>query len=189
VAIGDLNFTSTQEVPPLAPTGRAPPSAPTGRAPPLPPAARAPPSAPVVPAAVSSSEQGLDPFDTSPFASDVQETSSAHKETIEGGSRRRRRQSHIGSVLEDYVEFKKDQTNKAMNAIEEKRRHEEEYSVEKCLEELNAMDGLTDEDKAYGMNVFETQANREMFMKSKNHRARLIWLKRKIAQVLCCYTV
>ncbi|KAJ1270063.1 hypothetical protein BS78_06G025900 [Paspalum vaginatum] len=190
VAIGDLNFTSTQEVPPSAPTGRAPPLPLAARAPPLPPAplappsastAIAPPSAPVVPSAISSSEQGLAPFDTSPFASNVQETSSAHKETIEGGSRWRRRQSHIGSVLEDYVEFKKDQTNKAMNALEEKRRREEEYSVEKCLEELDAMDGLTDEDKAYGMNVFETEANREMFMKSKNHRARLIWLKRKIA--------
>ncbi|WVZ51088.1 hypothetical protein U9M48_002267 [Paspalum notatum var. saurae] len=195
VAIGDLNFTSTQEVPLLAPaipSGRAPPSAPTGRAPPSAPAALAPPSAPatlappsapVVPSAVSSSEQGLAPFDTSPFASDVQEISSAHKENVEGSGRRKRRQSHIGSVLEGYVEFRKDQTNKAMNAMDEKRRREEEYSVEKCLEELDAMDGLTDEDKAYGMNVFETEANREMFMKSKNHRARLIWLKRKITVI------
>ncbi|WVZ70172.1 hypothetical protein U9M48_018859 [Paspalum notatum var. saurae] len=107
----------------------APPLAPAARAPPLPPAAH------------------------------VQETLSAHKDTLESGSRRKRRQSHIGSVLEDYVEFKKDQTNKAMNAIDEKRRYEEEYSVEKCLEELDAMDGLTDENKAYGMNVFETESD------------------------------
>ncbi|KAJ1268284.1 hypothetical protein BS78_07G123600, partial [Paspalum vaginatum] len=180
VAIGDLNFTSTQEVPSLAPP-LAPAGPPAALTPPLAPATLAPPPAPLVPYAASSTEHGLAPFDTSPFGSDVQETSSAHKEITEGGSRRKRKQSHIGSVLEDYVEFKKDQSNKAMNAIDEKRRREEEYSVEKCLEKLDSMDELTDEDKAYGMNVFESEANREMFMKSKNHKAHLIWLKRKIA--------
>ncbi|KAJ1289324.1 hypothetical protein BS78_02G155500 [Paspalum vaginatum] len=174
VAIGDLNFTSTQGgAPPSARYTHAPPAQTTHAPPPArtthaPPPARTTPVPPSAARAAPAPPSAVASLTPAPPSAVPSATSSPHKETIEGGSRRKRRQNHIGSVLEDYVEFKKEQTSKAMNAIDEKRRREEEYCVEKCLEELDAMDGLI-------------EANREMFMKSKNHKARLIWLKRKIA--------
>jgi hypothetical protein len=52
--------------------------------------------------------------------------------------------------------------------------------MENCLDKVDRIDGLTDEDKSYAMEVFESVINREVFMRSKNHNARLLWLDRKI---------
>ena len=69
-------------------------------------------------------------FGNNPYASsfDGQGTSSARNEQneaqsapSEGGSGRKRKQSHIGYVLEDYVEFKKSQTSKTLEALNEKK--------------------------------------------------------------------
>jgi hypothetical protein len=67
-----------------------------------------------------------------------------------------------------------------MGAIFEKRNQEEEYSIEKCLDTVDAMEELTDEEKAITAEVFEKDMNRQMFMKQKNLNVRLIWLRRKI---------
>uniref|UniRef100_A0A0A9D3W4 No apical meristem-associated C-terminal domain-containing protein n=1 Tax=Arundo donax TaxID=35708 RepID=A0A0A9D3W4_ARUDO len=70
---------------------------------------------------------------TNPFASmfDGQETSSGHNESQsapsnvnsrdQGGSGRKRKQSHVGAALEEYVEFKKSQTKKTRDALDEKK--------------------------------------------------------------------
>uniref|UniRef100_K3ZAC5 Myb/SANT-like domain-containing protein n=1 Tax=Setaria italica TaxID=4555 RepID=K3ZAC5_SETIT len=62
----------------------------------------------------------------------------------EGGSGRKRKQSHIGSALEGYVEYKKSQTNKTLQAFEERKRSEKEFSVEKCVDQVVSMVELTD---------------------------------------------
>jgi rRNA maturation endonuclease Nob1 len=67
-----------------------------------------------------------------------------------------------------------------MEALLEKRAYEEEYSVEKCLDTADAMEELTDEEKAIAAEVFENDMNMQMFMKQKNLNVRLIWLRRKI---------
>ena len=104
LAIGDLNFTSTEHLEP----------------------------APLVvaPAALSDrSYRSASDFGTNPFASfDGLYVSSAHNEAdneaqsaplnqdfVQGASGgKKRKQSHIGSAIEDYVEFKKRQTSKTM---------------------------------------------------------------------------
>ena len=69
-----------------------------------------------------------------------------------------------------------------MEALNEKKKQDEEFSVDKCLDEVDAMK-LTDVEKAYAMNIFKTEINREIFMKTKNQTVRFIWLKRKINYV------
>jgi hypothetical protein len=190
VSTGDLNFTSTQQLPPYAPLS-VDTLAPPATVPPLAPPATVPPLAPpvsiptfVVPSARSTSEQTLHPFNTNPYDLDGQEMTSeaqsvlAIHEAIEGeGSKSRKRKlSHVGATLEDYVEFKKSQTNKALDALKE-------LSMRKCMKEMEAMDGFTDEEKSYVVEVFESEINREAFMSTMNHNVRRMWLKRKIRYV------
>jgi len=161
----------------------------------------APMSAPTVapmaaPAERSISEQSfhnvLRDFGNNPYASsfDGQGTSSARNEQneaqsapSEGGSGRKRKQSHIGSALEDYVEFKKSQTSKTLEALNEKKKHAEEFCFEKCADQVDSINELTNDEKSYAMELFESDTNREVFMKTKNPEVRLIWLKRKIRSV------
>ena len=171
VATGQLNFTSTQQLPPVI----IPPLAPPAIVPPAP--------SFVVPSARSTSEQTLHPFNTNPFDLDGQEmTSEAQSVSAihearegEGSKSRKRKQSHVGAALEDYVEFKKSQTNKALDALKE-------LSMRKCMKEMEAMDGFTDE-KSYAVEVFESEINREAFMSTMNHNVQRMWLKRKIRYV------
>jgi hypothetical protein len=99
---------------------------------------------------------------------------------------KKRKQSHIGSAIEDYVEFKKWQTSKTMEALNEKKRQNEEFSVQKCLDEMDSMVGLTDK-KSYALDIFKIEINRELFLKTKNQNVRFIWLKRQIRYVSSLY--
>ena len=172
VATRQLNFTSTQQLPPAI----IPPLAPPAIVPPAP--------SFVVPSARSTSEQTLHPFNTNPFDLDGQEmTSEAQSVSAihearegEGSKSRKRKQSHVGAALEDYVEFKKSQTNKTLDALKE-------LSMRKCMKEMEAMDGFTDEEKSYDVEVFESEINREDFISTMNHNVRRMWLKRKIRYV------
>jgi hypothetical protein len=94
----------------------------------------------------------------------------------EGSKSRKRKQSHVGAALEDYVEFKKSQTNKTLDALKE-------LSMRKCMKEMEAMDGFIDEEKSYVVEVFESEINREAFMSTMNHNVRRMWQKRKIRYV------
>jgi hypothetical protein len=176
VATGDLNFTSTQQMPPPSFIPVRPLTAPPGG--PL----AVPPSGPLATAFASTtahsnrstSEQSHSPLhpNTNPFSMDFQEISNeAQSRHVEGGNGRKRKQSQIGAAIESFVDFKR--SAKTLEGIEE-------VSMEKCLDKLDTIDGFTDEDRSYAMEVFESAINREVFMKSKNHNARLLWLKRKI---------
>ncbi|KAG2562607.1 hypothetical protein PVAP13_8KG273101 [Panicum virgatum] len=161
----------------------------------------APMAAPTVapmaaPAERSISEQSfhnvLRDFGNNPYASsfDGQGTSSARNEQneaqsapSEGGSGRKRKQSHIGSALVDCVEFKKSQTSKTLEALNEKKKRAEEFCFEKYADQVDSINELTNE-KSYAMELFESDTNREVFMKTKNPEVRLIWLKRKIRALI-----
>jgi hypothetical protein len=93
--------------------------------------------------------------------------------------RRKRKQSHIGAAIDGFVEFRKMQTSKTMEALSEKKKQDKAFSVGKCLDEVDAMQ-LTDVEKAYAMNIFKSEIDREVFMKMKNKTVRLIWLKQQI---------
>jgi hypothetical protein len=170
VATGDLNFTSTQQMPPPSFIPVRPLTAPPGG-----PLATASASA-TAHSNRSTSEQSHSPLHphTNPFSMDWQEISNeAQSRHEEGRNGRKRKQSQIGATIESFVDFKRSATSKTLEGIEE-------VSMEKCLDKLDRIDGFTDEDRSYAMEVFESAINREVFMKSKNHNARLLWLKRKI---------
>ncbi|WVZ99640.1 hypothetical protein U9M48_044906 [Paspalum notatum var. saurae] len=182
VATGELNFTSTA-------TDLAPPSAPSSR---------------------SASEQSLNPLSTNSLDLDGQETTSVLNLSTdaqsvpanpfntnepsgaqfvpsnpksrqgEGGSGRKRKQSHVGSAIESYVEFKKIQTAETLEALKEKKKQEEQFSISKCQDELKVMDELTAEEKSYALELFESATNREIFLTTTEHNVREIWLRRKI---------
>jgi sulfite reductase alpha subunit-like flavoprotein len=100
----------------------------------------------------------------------------------EGTKSRQRKQRHVGVALEDYVESKKNQTNKTLDALKEKRKDEEHLYMRKCMNEMEAMDGFTDE-KSYVVEVFESDINIETFLSTMNHIVRRMWLNRKIRYV------
>nr|TKW04260.1 hypothetical protein SEVIR_7G097400v2 [Setaria viridis]TKW04264.1 hypothetical protein SEVIR_7G097400v2 [Setaria viridis] len=129
-----------------------------------------PPSAPAPPPLVAPA--------VPPPAPPVERTQDSRQE--EGGSGRKRKQSHMGSALEGYVEYKKSQTSKTLQALEERKRRDEEFSVENCVDQVDAMIELTDEEKSYALDVFESETHGKIFITTKNPNVQLMWLKRKI---------
>jgi hypothetical protein len=101
----------------------------------------------------------------------------------EGGSGRKRKQSHVGLALERYVEFKKIQTTETLETLKDQKRQEEQFSISNCQVELKGMDGLTAKDKSYALVLFESAINREVFLATIEHDVTEIWLKRKIKYV------
>jgi lipopolysaccharide biosynthesis regulator YciM len=101
------------------------------------------------------------------------------------GSAKKRKKNHVASVLEDYLEHRKKQTEKTVEALLEMKSREEEYSIERCLDIVDALEELTDEEKAAAAEVFNNEVNREMFViaKQKIPNVGLIWLRRKIRYV------
>ena len=101
------------------------------------------------------------------------------------GSAKKRKKNHVASVLEDYLEHRKKQTEKTVEALLEMKSREEEYSIERCLDIVDALEELTDEEKAAAAEVFKNEVNREMFViaKQKIPNVGLIWLRRKIRYV------
>lgn len=98
------------------------------------------------------------------------------------GSGKKRKKSQVASVLDDYLEHKKNQTDKTVEAFLEKKTRGEE-SMDRCIHIFEAMEDLTDEEKAIAAEVFENELYREMFLKLTIHNVRLIWLRRKIRYV------
>ncbi|XP_066338136.1 uncharacterized protein [Miscanthus floridulus] len=176
VATGDLNFTSTEHLQPAPLVPIAAPAAP---------AALAALAAPVAPVAVSDSTSPGATFDGLDVSSARNEAQSApsNQDSVQGTSGgRKRKQSHIGAAIDGFVQFKKMQTSKTMEALNEKKKQDEAFSVDKCLDEVDAME-LTDVEKAYAMNIFKSEIDREVFMKMKNKNVRLIWLKQQISAI------
>jgi hypothetical protein len=143
------------------------------------PAALAAPAAPVAPAAVSDSTSLCATFDGLDVSSARNEAQSTGDSMQAASGGRKHKQSHIGAAIDGFVQFKKMQTSKTMEALNEKKKQDEQFSVDKCLDEVDTMQ-LTDVEKAYAMNIFKSEIDTEVFMKMKNKNVRLIWLKQQI---------
>ncbi|KAG0523586.1 hypothetical protein BDA96_07G135400 [Sorghum bicolor] len=180
VATGDLNFTSTEHLlpAPAAPLVPAAPAAPA--APPAPAAPAAPPAlaAPAAPAESTGLSTPFDGLDVSSAHNEAQSTG----ESNQGVSGGRKRKQSLGAAIDGFVQFKMTQTSKTMKALEEKKKQDEQFSVDKCLDEVDTMQ-LTNVEKAYAMNIFKSEIDREVFMKIKNKNVRLIWLKQQISAI------
>jgi hypothetical protein len=71
-------------------------------------------------------------------------------------------------VLDEYLEFKKDQSIMNLEDLKEQKRHEEEFLVANCVDVFEVMDDLTDEQKADALELFKCDLNRKLFIKTKN---------------------
>ncbi|CAD6225405.1 unnamed protein product [Miscanthus lutarioriparius] len=69
----------------------------------------------------------------------------------------------LQSLIAQVYLFKKMQTSKTMEALNEKKKQDESFSVNKCLDEVDTME-LTDVEKAYAMNIFKSKIDRECYL-------------------------
>jgi len=159
IATGDLNFTSTQSAPQRTEHRVEPtPQITEQRVEPAP--------------QRSMSEQSTDntipsrnPFNSGhPFSScldgigstEVQSAATNQTfEDVEGFSGRKRKQSQMAARLGDYIDFRKDQLEKSMKELNEKKKHEEDYSVQKCIDIVDAKEELNDKQKANYNELFQ----------------------------------
>ena len=77
----------------------------------------------------------------------------------------------------------KTRLKKTMKELNEKKKREDDYFVQKCIDIVDAIEELTDEQKADCNELFQSEMNRQIFVGTKNPKVRLIWLKKKISQV------
>ena len=61
----------------------------------------------------------------------------------------------MAARLGDYIGFRKDQIEKTMKELNEKKKHEEDYSVQKCIDIVDAIEELNDEQKANYNELFQ----------------------------------
>jgi hypothetical protein len=101
-------------------------------------------------------------------------------EDLDVTSGKKHKQSQVAAILGDYLGFRKAQIQKAQEAIEEKKKRKEDYSIEKCIDIVDAMEGLSDEEKVDANDVFENETHRKVFVGTKNPNVRLIWLKKRL---------
>ncbi|PWZ33854.1 hypothetical protein Zm00014a_026044 [Zea mays] len=106
--------------------------------------------------------------------------SNLNQEEQEDASGKKRKQTQTTAKLVELLEFRKNHIEKSMK---EKKEKEDDYCVEKCIDVVDSMKDLTDEQKADANELFQSEMNRRIFMKTKNLNVRLIWLKKKISQV------
>jgi len=78
----------------------------------------------------------------------------------------------MAAKISEFIEFRK-------IMIDEKKKQEDDYCVEKCIDVVDGMEDLTDEQKEDANELFQSEMNRQIFMKTKNPNVRLIWLKKK----------
>jgi hypothetical protein len=174
IATGDLNFTSTQPVPP--PLVPHPPQRSELQPEPNPRSSisNQPPQVPL-PSQISIGLGGVEGLEV--------DIGTHNLEDLDVTSGKERKQSQMAARLGDYLGFRKSQIQKAQEAIEEKKKREEDYSIEKCIDIVDATEGLFDEEKADANEVFENETHRKVFVGTKNPNVRLIWLKKKIARL------
>ena len=99
--------------------------------------------------------------------------SNLNLEDQEGASGNKiQKQSQMVAKISEFIEYRKIQ-------IDEKKKQEDDYCVEKCIDVVDGMEDLTDEQKADANELFQSEMNRQIFMMTKNPAVRLIWLKKK----------
>ncbi|WVZ94771.1 hypothetical protein U9M48_040630 [Paspalum notatum var. saurae] len=109
-----------------------------------------------------------------------EEPSSACSEHKGNGSGKKRKLSLAG-VLQSYVDFRTKQTKTFMDELDETTKPAGDYSIKNCLDLLESIKELSDEEKAQATNILKSEVNREIFVNFKNPNVRLLWVKGEIA--------
>ncbi|XP_044972738.1 uncharacterized protein LOC123440233 [Hordeum vulgare subsp. vulgare] len=82
--------------------------------------------------------------------------------------------------VENFLELNMKQIQKLVEEVKEAPKQEDRFTIEKCVAALEAIEELTDVEKAKALRLFKCSLNREIFMSTKSATVRLIWLKREI---------
>jgi hypothetical protein len=164
IATGDLNFTSTEPAPQ--------------------------PTEHVSTIDIDAHDSHLNPFlanvddhmpSSGPIDIDEIETpSSSCSKNLESRTGKKRKLS-IARVLQNYVDIRANETKIFMNELNETTKEAGDYSIKRCLDLLESIEELSDEEKAQATNVLKCEVNKEIFMNFKIPKVRLLWVKGEIA--------
>ncbi|CAO2201580.1 unnamed protein product [Urochloa humidicola] len=190
IATGDLNFTST-DIPPRRTQHQVEPTLERTQQPIEPTNETSeqrtefpPPGSLQLPPQRSISSQSIHQTTSrNPFSSTVdgiesfEVQSAPSNQTVqdqEVGGGKKRKQSQMAAKLGDYIDFRKNQIEETAKMIEEKKTFEEDYSIQKCIDMVDAIEDLNDEQKADANELFQLEANRKIFVSMKNPNVRFI---------------
>ena len=93
---------------------------------------------------------------------------------------KKRKQSQVALVLEEYMDFRKKQTQKFVEEMKEPK-EADKYSIANCVAAREPMEDLTVAEKAKALRLFKCELNREFFLNTKDLSLRIFWLKDEIA--------
>ncbi|CAN6348056.1 unnamed protein product [Urochloa humidicola] len=95
------------------------------------------------------------------------------------GNSKKRKQSQVPGILQEYVDYMKKQTETFLDQLDDKMLTND-YSIKNCLNLLESIEELSDEEKAKATSIFKCELNREIFINFKNPNVRLLWVKGEI---------
>ncbi|VAI29517.1 unnamed protein product [Triticum turgidum subsp. durum] len=95
---------------------------------------------------------------------------------------KKRKQSQIAVVLEDYMDFRKKQSAKLVDELKESKQ-DDIFSIGNCVAALEPMEDLSVAEKAKALRLFKCPMNREIFINTKDSNLRLYWLKEEISEM------
>ncbi|XP_073355507.1 uncharacterized protein [Aegilops tauschii subsp. strangulata] len=95
---------------------------------------------------------------------------------------KKRKQSQIAVVLEDYMDFRKKKSAKLVDELKESK-PDDMFSIGNCVAALEPMEDLSVAEKAKALRLFKCPMNREIFINTKDPNLRLYWLKEEISEM------
>ncbi|CAM0953574.1 unnamed protein product [Alopecurus aequalis] len=95
---------------------------------------------------------------------------------------KKRKQSQVALVLEEYMDFRKKQTQVLVEELKEPK-EAGKYSIANCVAALEPMDELSLAEKSNALRLFKCGLNRETFLNIKDPTLRIFWLKEEIADM------
>jgi hypothetical protein len=120
---------------------------------------------------------------------EIETPSSSCSKNLENRIGKKRKLS-IAGVLQNYVDIRANETKIFMNELNETTKEADDYSIKRCLDLLESIEELSDEEKAQATNVLKCEVNREIFMNFKIPKVRLLWVKGEISPkvtFICLY--
>ncbi|KAL5206027.1 hypothetical protein ABZP36_034236, partial [Zizania latifolia] len=94
---------------------------------------------------------------------------------------KKRKQSQIVGVLQEYVDFRKKQTSAFIDKLDGKTKPKDDCSIKNCLAVLESIQELSDEKKELATSIFKCEPNHEIFINFKNPNVRLLWIRGEFA--------
>ncbi|KAM0828028.1 hypothetical protein ACQ4PT_052881 [Festuca glaucescens] len=109
-------------------------------------------------------------------------TSASSGQKVDEPVKKKRKQSQIAQVLEDYVDFKKQQSQTFVEEMKEPKQ-KDQFTIASCVAALETIEEeeLSIAEKSKALRLFKCQLNREIFLNTKDPILRTFWLKEEIS--------